>query len=1125
MTSSYALELEGFDGPISVLSLDGKEALSKSYKFRIVVRVAAGAPDLERVALGARAELTFKIYPSMVRAFSGLIASVRLLGRRERDACDYELSLVPRLWLLKKQRRTRVFQNLRVIDVVAAVLGEAGIASRWQLQHSYPVREYCTQYEETDYQFVTRLLAEAGIFFYFHQGAPGGFQAGAAAVLSGVSTLAAQAARLAAAMGPLVSGDSILCADDASFYPALGDESAGALAMLSALPMPSVVDGSAEALAAKALIVKTVSELLERDAPRLHYLELEQASETLSDKITAFELRNSVEPSVATFREYDPERPHTPLQSRAISNTPFGNDGLEGLASAVASALDVTVDAAVSVPGVGTVSASGALGAVKNVSGAGGPTFLEVYDHHAQTLFPKWSYSSGEAARMLRQERRRASVIRGRSGCSDLGPGRRFHLDGHPVARLEHDFALISVHHRGRNLADGSSAHRVYECEFECVPANVSYPPPRPKRKSVQVCLTATVVGPQASEIHVDSRGQIKVQFHWDREGTRDDSSSCWIRTMQPWAGSHWGVQFIPRVGMEVVVMFEGGDPDKPIVTGTVANAIHPVPFKLPEQKTRSGFRTSSSPGGKGANELSFEDAAGEEQVLLIAQRDLDEQVGRDHTLTVNNDERLTILGNRLDTVERNLAQIVKGDRSDQVFGNRLEAVSGSADERITGARTSRVEGKLQHDNHGDVLVTAEADVTLRALGSVTTVVGQADKPRSWITHAEGVASLIGVKRLELASDQELVLRVGESTLRMTGDQIELSAATVNVKGSGTGFIATEDGLSIVSKGDAQLLVDKKLVVKTKGASLALDQEVKIDGKKILLNSPDKAEDPPPPEPPPPTEIVLLAEDGAPLGKQRFLLTLDDESQQSGMTGEDGKVTLELDQDGWVIFPELTMRGDETEGSAQPYVIRQGDFLDKLAFRHGFDAEKVWNDGKNADLKAKRKDPNQLAPGDVLHFARSSKKQYPLTHGTSNEYRATIPLVKTRLVFTDARKPFAGEQYTVEGLLQPLSGKADNSGVLELELPIHVREVRVVFPKRGQVFLVRVGDVDPVAENSGVKARLAHLGYLRAGGPVEFVSDDGLEAAIRQFRRDQGLPASGEIDDALRAALEKAHGS
>src|SRR5262249_45632384 len=157
-----------------------------------------------------------------------------------------------------------------------------------------------------------------------------------------------------------------------------------------------------------------------------------------------------------------------------------------------------------------------------------------------------------------------------------------------------------------------------------CVAATTRWRPRKPVRRLQQTTETAVVVGPSGEEIHVDSEGRVKVQFPWDLEGKHDDTSSCWLRTMQPWAGASWGSQFIPRVGMEVVVLFVGGDVDRPLIAGSVANGVNPMPFSLPAKKTQSGIKTRSSPGGDGSNELRFDDAKGAEQVYLHAQKDLD---------------------------------------------------------------------------------------------------------------------------------------------------------------------------------------------------------------------------------------------------------------------------------------------------------------------------------------------------------------------------------------------------------------------------------------------------------------------------------------------------------------------
>ena len=220
---------------------------------------------------------------------------------------------------------------------------------------------------------------------------------------------------------------------------------------------------------------------------------------------------------------------------------------------------------------------------------------------------------------------------------------------------------------------------------------------------------------------------------------------------------------------MEVVVVFEGGDTDKPMVLGCLYNGTHPPPFLLPGDKTRSGWRTQSSPGGGGSNELSFEDAASLEQIYLHAQRDLNEAVERNHTLLVRNDEFLRVLGNRMDTVEKNLEERVKGDHTSHVEGNRIGVVTGNAEERVTGMLVTRAEGRERRDVTGPAELVYAGDLTVRTLGSSTTIVGKNDKKRTWTTHAEGTAALSGLDRLELSSDAEIFLKVGDSSIRLTG--------------------------------------------------------------------------------------------------------------------------------------------------------------------------------------------------------------------------------------------------------------------------------------------------------------------------------------------------------------------
>ncbi|APR86243.1 Hypothetical protein A7982_11592 [Minicystis rosea] len=210
----------------------------------------------------------------------------------------------------------------------------------------------------------------------------------------------------------------------------------------------------------------------------------------------------------------------------------------------------------------------------------------------------------------------------------------------------------------------------------------------------------------------------------------------------------------------------------------------------------------------------------------------------------------------------------------------------------------------------------------------------------------------------------------------------------------------------------------------------------------------------------------------------------------------------------------------------KPYVIKQGDYLEKVAHALGFDADEVWNEPKNAELK-KQRDPNLLHPGDVLYVPDRTPQWLPLRSGTDNLYIAKVPRTTVRLVFKDVDKPRANEPYVILGMGEPEEGTTDGDGVLEIKVPVHIREVQISFPKSRITYPIHIGDMDPIEEPTGVRKRLLHLGYGAAPSADEDVANEDLEAADRlailAFQQDQGLEATGSMDDATRAALAKAH--
>jgi type VI secretion system secreted protein VgrG len=237
------------------------------------------------------------------------------------------------------------------------------------------------------------------------------------------------------------------------------------------------------------------------------------------------------------------------------------------------------------------------------------------------------------------------SAIAGSSTAPDLRPGYTFSLTDQTGAGLSGNYLVTSVHHAGFIRVTNGVATCFYGNEFEVIPAAQTWRPPlKTPIPQAQPC-TAEVTGASGDEIDPDEYGRVKVLFHWDRHDAANESSSAWVPVAGPWAGNGHGMIFIPRVGDEVLVSFIGGDPDQPVITGSLYNADNPVPYALPENKTQSGIKTLSSTGGNGFNELRFEDKSGGEEVYLQAQKDFNVKVLNNLTQSVGNNETKTVTG------------------------------------------------------------------------------------------------------------------------------------------------------------------------------------------------------------------------------------------------------------------------------------------------------------------------------------------------------------------------------------------------------------------------------------------------------------------------------------------------
>lgn len=349
----------------------------------------------------------------------------------------------------------------------------------------------------------------------------------------------------------------------------------------------------------------------------------------------------------------------------------------------------------------------------------------------------------------------------GTSDCCSMTAGYRFRLTTHPVSENNRNHILVSV----RTEAVQSPAYisddaisNAYTIDFACIPQGNGQAPFRPLRKTAKPIVngsqTAVVVGPAGEEIFTDKFGRVKVQFHWDRQGQNDSSSSCWLRVATNIAGNKWGTMFIPRIGQEVIVDFMEGDPDQPIITGSVYNPETMPHYELPKFKTLTYIKTRTSPDdGKGFNELRFEDKAGKEQVFVHSQKRYD----------------LRVRGSMYETCGGNRQEVI-GMRSDnQPGGNLAISVGGNYDLHVKSAHYIGIDDKLNE--------AVKADVVEDYQGNLATLVK---------TKAE-----LNAQEIILEASTKISLKVGGSCVVIDASGVTIAGSMVKINSGGFG---TETG-------------------------------------------------------------------------------------------------------------------------------------------------------------------------------------------------------------------------------------------------------------------------------------------------------------------------------------------
>lgn len=481
------------------------------------------------------------------------------------------------------------------------------------------------------------------------------------------------------------------------------------------------------------------------------------------------------------------------------------------------------------------------------------------------------------ASQRLRQD---ARVFIARGNVTGLRPGMRFRLEGHRDHALDRGYVVTSVRHAGRAPeetrahAEGEGAARRprYESELRCVCDDLPIRPLKThSRRRIYGPQTATVVTTTDDDAQSEHHGRVRVRFHWEREGAPTEAQRCWVRVAQAWAGADFGVQFIPRKGMEVVVHYLEGDPDRPLVTGVVYNGTHPLPFPIEGSATRSGIRTHSTDGQGSAlnghfNELSFEDHDRREEIYLHAQRNLREKVRHDHsthvlndhtntvdhddTETVGRDQKLHVKRDRKVTVDRDQKVHVKRDLSTRVDhheerfvgeAGRKTTVQTLDDREVRGcdvltvseAQNISVDGAADHTYRGDHFRLSHQEATGTILQFDTNHAKWLSKKSIYIDNPVGEIKMEPDAVTITSKKNEVVIRCGHSVIHVKRD------GTIEIKGDKEIKLQSGSATAVINhEGKVRVEGSQEVKLVSGGSSMVMKpQEVVVTSSMIKLNA------------------------------------------------------------------------------------------------------------------------------------------------------------------------------------------------------------------------------------------------------------------------------------------------
>jgi type VI secretion system secreted protein VgrG len=660
------------DDVLLFYSMTARETLSRPFLYEVELLSERDDLDLSSI-LGQPISIGLEMREQTFREFNGIVSDFALVGQLGKRYARYRASVRPWLWFLSHRKTSRIFQKQSVPEVLKDIFREHGFSdfSEHLSSDQYKKREYLVQYRESDFNFVSRIMEEEGIYYYFkHE--------------DGKHTL-------------------WLCDSYSAHDPVKGYE----------------------------------------DVPYYPKMEGERRER---DHIDTWFSTRRIRPGAYAAYDFNFQLPKDPVH--------------------------------------------GELGAPNDHSLAD----YEVYEYPGGFQFDKADdgkgpkevlphNADGEAVARVRLEELQADyeIVKGTGNARGLAAGALFTLSNFPRDDQNKEYLLIDVnyaiHVSGYESGKIPDEPPDYRVTFS---ASDSHRPFRPARVTPKPCVegpqTAIVVGKDGQDIWTDEFGRVKLQFHWDRAKKRNENASCWVRVAQIWAGSGFGGIHLPRIGQEVIVDFLEGDPDRPIVTGRVYNALNKVPYTLPDNQTQSGIKSRSTLNGTedNFNELRFEDKKGQEELYIQAEKNM--------TTLVKNDQSTTVKANRSAGITASDSVSVGGDRSLSVTGKRTVTVTKSNTEtykdnreiRVTGTNTFDVIGAHTgiYENTRTLTIKGPDKVTVQSVGKTNAVTGD---------YVNTATSMYQAKQ---GDNNELLLQGSQAKLKNQNCSVTLDGGTLTIEAS-----------------------------------------------------------------------------------------------------------------------------------------------------------------------------------------------------------------------------------------------------------------------------------------------------------------------------------------------------